>query len=723
MKFGETKKNIACGACFRRSMLAGMLALLLSFILSPRSCAQVVSGTTADGFIYSGSNSQLTITGYTSALSGSVTTPVIINVSGTDMAVIAIGMSAFQFASKLTSVTISDGVRTIGSQAFAFTTGLATVTIPGTVTSLGVQVFWQSTGLSGVWIPSSVTSIGWYAFAGCTNLGSIGVDPANPNYSSSADGVLFDKNQKTLIQAPAAMTGAYTIPNSVTSLAIYAFEKCSGLTAITIPGTITAIPDSAFHYCSGLTSITIPDSVKSIGGYAFQYCTGLTSVTMPDGLTSIGDQAFNNCSKLTAVTIPAGVTSIGLTPCEYCSNLTAINVSGSNIAYSSPDGVLLDKTQKTLIECPQAKSGAYTIPNSVTGIGNYAFFYCGNLTGLTMPNGVRSIGSYAFYRCTRLPNFTIPESVTTIGSYAFQVCSALTSINIPAAVTSIGTDAFRSTGLNTVVFTGTAPTMGTSVFASVSSGFTVYYFPGAAGFASPQWTDSAGDKYAAAEIAAPAGLSAVSGSAIGQISLKWSVAPWARTYLLQRSTAPDGGFAPVTTVSSGTSYIDSDPALVAGETYYYEIAGALSGGTSSYSTPASAAPSDPPTYAGWSYYYFGLNAPASQTGDTACPAGDGNSNLMKYALGLNPNVSCGTNSPGVPCPGMTSGTQPCLTLSFTGTAADVTYSVQTTGDLNGGWTTLQTWPAGSPPGTVIVSDTIPVSSATKRFLRLQVTRP
>ena len=109
------------------------------------------------------------------------------------------------------------------------------------------------------------------------------------------------------------------------------------------------------------------------------------------------------------------------------------------------------------------------------------------------------------------------------------------------------------------------------------------------------------------------------------------------------------------------------------------------------------------------------------SGDTANPTGDGISNLMKYALGMNPNVSYSSTSPQMPYRGvMTVGSNQYLTLTFTGSATDVTYSVQGISDLIGAWTTLYSSQSGTAPGTVTVSDTVPMSSTTKRFMRLQV---
>ncbi|MCD8161397.1 MAG: leucine-rich repeat domain-containing protein, partial [Clostridiales bacterium] len=164
-----------------------------------------------------------------------------------------------------------------------------------------------------------------------------------------------------------------TIPDGVTSIGAEAFAYCESLTSVTIPDSVTTIGKYAFEYCTGLTSVTIPSSVTTIGNGAFRSCESLTSVAVPDSVTSIGNGAFSDCTGLATVTIGSGVTEIGSYVFSNCQSLTAITVDTENTAYVSVDGILFNTAQTTLVCYPAGKSGEYTIPSSVTAIGDYAF--------------------------------------------------------------------------------------------------------------------------------------------------------------------------------------------------------------------------------------------------------------------------------------------------------------------------------------------------------------
>ena len=178
-------------------------------------------------------------------------------------------------------------------------------------------------------------------------------------------------------------------------------------------------------------------SVTTIGDGAFLDCSALTSVSMPS-VTTIGGDAFRYCSALTSVSMPESCTSIVGNPFQECKSLEEIVVDENNPNYSSADGALYDKGKTTLIGWPAAE-GDITIPQSVTTIGNSAFWACRALTSVEMP-AVTTIGDEAFYSCNALTSVSMPE-VTTIGESAFGSCSALTSVSMPS-VTTIGGSAF-----------------------------------------------------------------------------------------------------------------------------------------------------------------------------------------------------------------------------------------------------------------------------------------
>ncbi len=141
------------------------------------------------------------------------------------------------------------------------------------------------------------------------------------------------------------------------------------------------------------------------------------------------------------VSIPQSVTSIEVGVFSSCDRLTSITVNSNNAYYSASNGVLFNKNKSVIVQYPARLSDAsYTIPSSVTTIGQYAFSSA-HLTSLIIPNSVTKIDKYAFYHSS-IDNFTIPDSITCIEEGAFSF-SGFTCLTIPSSVTSIGDQTFR----------------------------------------------------------------------------------------------------------------------------------------------------------------------------------------------------------------------------------------------------------------------------------------
>ena len=366
--------------------------------------------------------------------------------------VTSIGDRAFLGYSRLTTLTIPNSVTSIGKGAFEYCSSLTSLTIPNSVSSIGDSAFWNCSSLTSLTIPDSVSSIGDSAFWNCSSLTSLTI----PNSVTSIGDSAFSS---------CSSLTSLTIPNSVTSIGDSAFLGCSSLTSLTIPNSVTAIGDCAFLGCSSLTSLTIPDSVSSIGKRSFFGCSSLISLTIPNSITAIGDSVFSYCSRLTMLTIPSSVTTIGSNP--FLELKVQLNNESSH--FYVEDNVLFTADKSQLIAyCSRQTS--YSIPNSVTSIGDCAFYQCTSLTSLTIPDSVTSIGDNAFSNCSSLASLTIPDSVTSIGDSAFWNCSNLTSLTIPDSVTSIGDYAFAGcSNLTSLTIPNSVTSIGNIAFRRCSS--------------------------------------------------------------------------------------------------------------------------------------------------------------------------------------------------------------------------------------------------------------
>ncbi len=457
-----------------------------------------------------------------------------------------IGVAAFWGCTSLKSVTIPHSVTCIGGLAFAGCTSLKSVTIPYGVTEIGDDAFDGCTSLESVTIPDSVTYIAENMFNDTALY---------KNEDNWENGVLYIGNH--LISAKAGISGDYSIKSGTVGIAYEAFEYCASLESVTIPHSVTRMGNFAFRECISLKSVTIPSgiigiddefdgctslesvtilnkdtdisnsafsdrpsalvikgfadstaqdfatsrnitfeeiidggacgdsvtwvldkdytltisgvgdmydydsedapwqdysrSIKSIviedGVTSYSACknairfSNLESISIADSVTKIGNRAFFNCVKLSNLTLPSKLESLGNSSFDGYSgsviipastthigtaalpSASAIYVDSGNETYKAEDGILFTKDGKTLIQYPGAKQTTeYTVPDSVTELGQYAFYINDNIENVTIASGVSKIANYNFRKCNNLKSVTVLNKDATFGSGVFTEC-------------------------------------------------------------------------------------------------------------------------------------------------------------------------------------------------------------------------------------------------------------------------------------------------------------
>ena len=333
-----------------------------------------------------------------------------------------------------------------------------TVTNNGTeysVTKIGESAF-KGSAVTSVSMPEGITSIDYNAFSGCQNLETV------------------------------------ALPESLTIFGFRAFESCKLLKTIKIPSGVTAIPGSCFYCCSSLESVTIPEGVMTIGQYAFLGCN-LKELTLPSTVTMIGSRAFVSNNRFQSITCNA-TTPPSLGENAFNHNIsTTVKVPLSSIAaYRQAEGwknftnyyggeVIADgityriDENDAMVAAAEATLTEANIPSSVEFEGNQypvikindeVFSGNTNLTSVTLPESLTTLGDRAFYTCKSLKTIKIPSGVTAIPDYCFNHCLSLESVTIPEGVTTIGDGAFFGCNLKELTLPSTVTMIEIGAFLS-----------------------------------------------------------------------------------------------------------------------------------------------------------------------------------------------------------------------------------------------------------------
>lgn len=198
-------------------------------------------------------------------------------------------------------------------------------------------------------------------------------------------------------------------------VAIVGFESSYTPHEITIPAEIEKCPvvkisDTAFYQCSQITTVNIPVTVTEIGDMAFAGCVQMTAVKFAEGtsaLTSIGDYAFSQCAKLATIALPASLLTLG-------------------------EGAFFNCAALTTIALPEVVREGEAVTAGITEIAKMAFMGCTKLATVTGGTQIIAIGAYAFCG-TALTAYTVPATVTTIGENAFALCNKLAAMTFANA--------------------------------------------------------------------------------------------------------------------------------------------------------------------------------------------------------------------------------------------------------------------------------------------------
>ena len=346
------------------------------------------------------------------------------------------------------------------------------------------------------------------------------------NIPSSIDGYPVRSLGEGLFAEREDLTGV-TLPETLEVIGPYVFTDNEALQSPVLPDSLIIIDDYNFYNCVSIESLRIPPSVAYIGSSALSYMDGLRELTFTGNVPALGAWALTSLPEECVIRVPSDLVA------EYQSALPdyAVQSSGETslpgIPYTpesafstdgngtvtgctadSPyiripsvingetvtaigDSAFFSKASVWRVDLPEGLvslgAGSFSdmaniryvlCPGSLKTIGNSAFRNYGGTT-FVWPEGLTDIGSFTFYGAALTDLLILPENLSSIGESSFASCSNLTGISFPASLQTIGPRAFAGTPFITTLRFGKAelPAVGEDAFTAFLKALTSVVLP------------------------------------------------------------------------------------------------------------------------------------------------------------------------------------------------------------------------------------------------------
>lgn len=277
--------------------------------------------------------------------------------------VTAIRDCAFYECSSLTSVVISDSIRSIGKYSFYGCNAIDSVYLGDNIETIGGASFQKCSSLRIIYYNSKSNKTGLVANndsywnwlcpnGGCynrTRLGPVLKKEDSPHLKD----IIIGENVRIIPDNCFKKLDIKNLNIRVDSIGYGSFSECDSLFTISIntkKSCFGYIGDNAFADCDRLVAVTMGDSVRTVGNGAFKGCFRLNNVAMGSGIAALGDSVFQGCVRLVNPKLPRDLTTIGASAFDGCA---AIN-------------------------------GKLTFPSNMTRIGNNAYKGVGTVTEIEM---------------------------------------------------------------------------------------------------------------------------------------------------------------------------------------------------------------------------------------------------------------------------------------------------------------------------------------------------